>query len=31
MMRYAIRHETRFAYGAPVQFARCNLRLRPID
>jgi transglutaminase-like putative cysteine protease len=31
MMRYAIRHETRFTYGAPVQFARCNLRLRPID
>jgi transglutaminase-like putative cysteine protease len=31
MMRYAIRHETRFAYDAAVHFARCNLRLRPID
>lgn len=31
MMRYVIRHETRFEYDAPVQFARCNLRLRPID
>ena len=29
-MRYAIRHTTRFDYGAPVQFARCNLRLQPI-
>ena len=29
-MHYAIRHVTRFDYGAPVQFARCNLRLRPI-
>lgn len=29
-MRYLIRHETRFAYVAPVRFARCNLRLRPI-
>lgn len=29
-MRYAIRHVTRFDYGAPVQFARCNLRLQPI-
>ncbi|MBA3898210.1 MAG: transglutaminase family protein [Sphingomonadaceae bacterium] len=29
-MRYAIRHETRFSYGAPVRFARCNLRLKPI-
>ncbi len=31
MMRYAIRHETRFSYDAPVQFARCNVRLRPVD
>ena len=29
-MRYRIRHETRFSYGAPVRFARCNLRLKPI-
>ena len=30
-MRYAIRHTTRFAYAQPAAFARCNLRLRPID
>ena len=30
MMRYRIRHETRFFYAAPVRFARCNLRLKPI-
>lgn len=30
-MRYAIRHTTRFAYDFPVRFARCNVRLRPID
>ncbi|WP_342658353.1 transglutaminase family protein [Sphingomonas sp. NY01] len=30
-MRYDIRHVTRFDYGAQVKFARCNLRLRPID
>ncbi|WP_157215524.1 transglutaminase family protein [Flavisphingomonas formosensis] len=30
-MIYAIRHTTRFLYEAPVRFARCNLRLRPID
>jgi transglutaminase-like putative cysteine protease len=30
-MRYAIRHRTRFKYAFPVRFARCNLRLRPID
>jgi transglutaminase-like putative cysteine protease len=30
-MRYAIRHRTRFRYAFPVRFARCNLRLRPID
>ncbi len=29
-MNYRIRHETRFDYGAPVRFARCNLRLKPI-
>ncbi len=28
---YDIRHVTRFDYGAQVKFARCNLRLRPID
>lgn len=30
-MRYAIRHTTRFRYEAPVRFARCNLRLRPLE
>ncbi len=30
-MRYAIRHATRFRYAHPVRFARCNLRLQPID
>lgn len=30
-MIYDIRHVTRFDYGQPVAFARCNLRLRPID
>jgi len=30
-MIYDIRHVTRFDYGAQVKFARCNLRLRPID
>ena len=29
-MIYDIRHVTRFDYGAPVKFARCNLRLQPI-
>jgi transglutaminase-like putative cysteine protease len=29
-MRYAIRHVTRFDYGRPVDFARNNLRLKPI-
>lgn len=29
-MRYAIRHITRFDYAEPADFARCNLRLRPI-
>ncbi|UZK71059.1 transglutaminase family protein [Sphingomonas sp. S1-29] len=30
-MRYAIRHVTRFDYDEPVAFARCNLRLEPIE
>ncbi|MEZ0497365.1 transglutaminase N-terminal domain-containing protein [Sphingomonas sp. IW22] len=30
-MRYAIRHVTHFDYAEPVAFARCNLRLQPID
>ena len=30
-MIYDIRHVTRFDYGTQVRFARCNLRLRPID
>jgi transglutaminase-like putative cysteine protease len=30
-MEYRIRHSTRFTYGAPVRFARCNLRLKPIE
>jgi transglutaminase-like putative cysteine protease len=30
-MIYAIRHVTRFDYGGQVKFARCNLRLKPID
>lgn len=29
-MIYDIRHVTRFDYGRPVAFARCNLRLKPI-
>jgi len=28
---YAIRHVTSFRYESPVRFARCNLRLAPID
>jgi transglutaminase-like putative cysteine protease len=31
MTTYDIRHRTRFDYGAQVKFARCNLRLKPID
>ena len=31
MMRYAVRHLTRFSYDHPVRFARCNLHLQPID
>jgi transglutaminase-like putative cysteine protease len=30
-MRYSISHRTRFKYAFPVRFARCNLRLKPID
>ena len=30
-MIYDIRHVTRFDYGNQVKFARCNLRLKPID
>ena len=30
-MRYSITHATRFRYAFPVRFARCNLRLKPID
>ena len=30
-MIYDIRHITRFDYGNQVKFARCNLRLKPID
>ncbi len=30
MMRYAIRHVTRFDYEEAAGYARCNLRLRPI-
>jgi transglutaminase-like putative cysteine protease len=30
-MIYDIRHVTRFDYGSAVKFARCNLRLQPID
>jgi transglutaminase-like putative cysteine protease len=30
-MLYDIRHRTRFRYAYPVRFARCNLRLKPVD
>ncbi len=30
-MIYDIRHVTRFDYGRQVKFARCNLRLKPVD
>ena len=30
-MLYQIHHVTRFDYGTPVKFARCNLRLKPVD
>ena len=28
---YTIHHATHFAYERPVSFARCNLRLKPVD
>ena len=28
---YTIRHATHFTYERPVSFARCNLRLKPVD
>jgi transglutaminase-like putative cysteine protease len=31
MIRYDVHHTTRFRYDFPVRFARCNLRLHPID
>ena len=31
MTAYSIRHVTRFSYDYPVRFARCNLRLAPIE
>lgn len=30
-MIYDIRHVTTFHYGSPAEFARCNLRLKPVD
>jgi transglutaminase-like putative cysteine protease len=30
-MIYNIRHRTRFRYAYPVRFARCNLRLKPVE
>ncbi len=30
-MLYKIRHRTRFRYAHPVAFARCNLRLKPVE
>src|SRR5687768_1808725 len=30
-MIYDIRHRTRFRYAYPVRFARCNVRLKPVD
>jgi transglutaminase-like putative cysteine protease len=30
-MIYDISHRTRYSYASPVRFARCNLRLQPID
>jgi len=30
-MDYAVSHTTKFDYEFPVRFARCNLRLHPID
>jgi transglutaminase-like putative cysteine protease len=31
MMLYEIHHRTRFRYAYPVNFARCNLRLKPVE
>lgn len=31
MTVFSVRHSTRFTYEKAVSFARCNLRLRPID
>ncbi|RYD90869.1 MAG: transglutaminase family protein, partial [Sphingomonadales bacterium] len=30
-MLYRVRHKTRFRYAFPVSFARCNLRLQPVE
>lgn len=30
-MLYKVRHKTRFRYAFPVSFARCNLRLKPVE
>lgn len=30
-MRYKVSHRTRFRYAHPVAFARCNLRLQPVE
>jgi len=30
-MLYQVRHKTRFRYAFPVSFARCNLRLIPVE
>lgn len=30
-MLYSVSHRTKFVYEFPVRFARCNLRLHPID
>ncbi len=30
-MIYEVSHRTRFRYAYPVRFARCNLRLKPVD
>jgi len=30
-MLYQVRHRTRFRYAYPVSFARCNLRLQPVE
>ncbi len=31
MMIYQVRHKTHFRYAFPVSFARCNLRLKPVE